>query len=93
MQTYRQACAIESAAKMNPSLDVFLLFASPVSFNNDTLQSFVDVLLTYPNIHLRNVNLWTYSENTPIMDWIQTEKLFQSKYLNSHISDFLRYLT
>lgn len=42
---------------------------------------------------MRNINLWTYAANTPIEDWFSTDELFTSQYLNSHISDFLRYLS
>lgn len=92
---FRQACAIESAAKMNPEWDVFLLFASPVGFSNGTapISPIINALKSYPNIHLRNVNLWTYARNTPLADWINAGDLFLSKYMNSHASDFLRYLS
>lgn len=91
----RQACAIESAAKLNAAWDVFLLFASPVGIYNgtDTTNPIVEALQTYPNIHMRNVNLWTYAHGTPIADWLTDGQLFKSKYLNSHTSDFLRYLS
>lgn len=91
----RQACAIESAAKLNPEWDVFLLFASPVGFINDSQaqQPILSALQTYSNIHMRNVNLWTYAKDTPIGKWLLDGQLFQSKYLNSHTSDFLRYLS
>lgn len=42
---------------------------------------------------MRNVNLWEYAKDTPIDDWFNNGQLFQSKYLNSHTSDFLRYLS
>lgn len=94
----RQACAIESAAKLNPDWDVFVLFASPVGFLNDSTvlpppPSNVSALLAYPNIHLRNINLWTYASGTPLENWLSNEELFMSQYLNSHVSDFLRYLS
>lgn len=89
----RQACAIESAAKTNPTWDVFLLFASPSGFSNSTpKEPIVSALETYPNIYMRNVNLWTYAQDTPVNEWIFEEKLFYSDYINSHTSDFLRYL-
>lgn len=89
----RQACAIESAAKTTPSWDVFLLFASPSGFSNSTPKSpVIAALETYPNIYMRNVNLWSYAAHTPINKWIYDEDLFYSSYINSHTSDFLRYL-
>lgn len=78
---------------MNPDWSIFVLFASPVGFTNTTRLPIIDALLSYPNIYLRNVNLWSYAKNTPIEDWIEDGKLFQSKYMNSHASDYLRYLS
>ncbi|XP_055916527.1 lactosylceramide 4-alpha-galactosyltransferase [Eupeodes corollae] len=89
----RQACAIESAALSNPNYDVFVLFASPTFFNNGSSQPILESILSYPNVYIRNLNLWTYASNTPIYDWLLNDELFSSKYVLSHISDFLRYLT
>lgn len=92
---FRQACAIESAAKENPNWDVFVLFASPAGFINDSSphSPIIRSLESYPNIHMRNVHLWTYAIGTPMEKWLQNDDLFRSQYLNSHISDFLRYLS
>lgn len=92
----RQACAIESAAKLNPTYDVFVLFAAPVGFPNgsrDSISPIFEALLTYQNVHFRNLNLWTYGLDTPLEKLILNNELFMSQYLNSHVSDFLRYLT
>lgn len=35
----------------------------------------------------------TYSQNTPIQDWSHSDDLYLSSYLNSHVSDFLRYVS
>lgn len=42
---------------------------------------------------MRNVNLWKYAKDTPVDEWFRSGALFESKYLNSHTSDFLRYLS
>lgn len=42
---------------------------------------------------MRNINLWSYAMGTPLEDWLLSDRLFLSKYLNSHVSDFLRYLS
>lgn len=80
---------------LNPNWDVFILFASPVGLLNGTNSTppIVKALQSYPNIYFRNINLWTYSLNTPLEDWFLSDKLFMSQYLNSHVSDFLRYVT
>lgn len=37
--------------------------------------------------------MWAYSSNTPLADWFLSDELFSSQYLNSHVSDFLRYVS
>lgn len=89
----RQACAVESAALANPNLDVFLLFATAYIQDNTSKNPFLNAILSYPNVYIRSVNLWTYAESTPAAEWINDGKLFKSNYVLSHTSDFLRYLT
>ncbi|KXJ71251.1 hypothetical protein RP20_CCG021053 [Aedes albopictus] len=89
----RQACAIESAARMNPDWNAFVLFASPVGFRNRSALPLLDALHAYPNINLRYVNLSTYAQHTPLEDWMRSGEIFRSKYMNSHLSDIMRYLT
>ncbi|KAH8260813.1 hypothetical protein KR038_001167 [Drosophila bunnanda] len=98
--TARQACAIESAALHNPNFQVFVLFAGPTyrisnsgGTNNSNTQPLVEAILSYSNVHLRRLNLWSYAAGTPIEEWLKDGSLFLSSYLFSHISDFLRYLT
>lgn len=81
------------SALANPTWDVFLLFASPVGFINNTAKApIIRALESYQNINLRNVNIWSYAHDTPISSFINNGQLFRSKYVNSHTSDFLRYL-
>lgn len=85
----RQACAIESSALHNPNSQVFVLFASPrYKFVNSSSNSgnvktgneaILDAILSYSNVHLRNINLWTYAANTPISDWLKDGALFKSR--------------
>ncbi|XP_017076005.2 lactosylceramide 4-alpha-galactosyltransferase [Drosophila eugracilis] len=97
--TSRQACAIESAALHNPNFQVFVLFAGPTyrisaaGRNNSQPQSLVEAILSYSNVHLRRLSLGSYAAGTPMEEWLQDGRLSSSRYLFSHISDFLRYLT
>ncbi|KAH8353247.1 hypothetical protein KR084_009797 [Drosophila pseudotakahashii] len=97
--TARQACAIESAALHNPNFQVFVLFAGPThristgGRNNSQPQTLVEAILSYGNVHLRRLNLGSYAAGTPMEEWLKDGRLSRSKYLFSHISDFLRYLT
>lgn len=42
----------------------------------------LEAILTYENVHLRNLNLWTYAANTPIYDWFKDGTLFKSRYVH-----------
>lgn len=88
----RQACAVESAARWHPHLRVFVLFASPTGFLNESVSPTIKALQKYPNIYFRNVNIWKFAVGTPGDEFIQSEQLFRSKYLVAHMSDFLRYI-
>lgn len=91
----RQACAIESAARANPTRDVFVLFTSPVGFRDDSTFSepLFQALQSYPNIYVRNCDLWNYTRGTPVHDWVETDDLFSSRYIVAHTSDLLRLVT
>lgn len=72
--------------------DIFVLFAAPVEFTPNE-SPIIDALLHYPNIYFRNVNLVTYSIGTPGETWIKTDQIYLSIYLESHLSDYLRFIT
>lgn len=83
--TARQACAIESAALHNPNFQVFVLFAGPTyqiptaRHNDSHPQTLVEAILSYSNVHLRRLNLWSYAAATPIEEWLKDGRLFRSK--------------
>ncbi|KAI9581004.1 hypothetical protein GQX74_014387 [Glossina fuscipes] len=92
--TARQACSVESAAFHNSKTNVYVLYASPrYQLPNITADPILSAVLSYKNVHLRNVNMWTYAATTPMYKWLKGGKLFKSSYVFSHVSDFLRYLT
>uniref|UniRef100_A0A2M4BRX8 Putative lactosylceramide 4-alpha-galactosyltransferase n=1 Tax=Anopheles marajoara TaxID=58244 RepID=A0A2M4BRX8_9DIPT len=100
--TARQACAIESAARANPDWNIFILFAAPVGFGSNssiststgsTLPPIIESLLEYRNVHWRFVNLTTYAIGTPLEEWMQSGEIYRSLFMNSHLSDVMRYLT
>ncbi|XP_028138147.2 lactosylceramide 4-alpha-galactosyltransferase [Diabrotica virgifera virgifera] len=91
----RQACAVESAAKMNPDLDVYLLYASPgiFRFEGDESDHFLRSLLSYKNVHILHLNYENYVKGSPVETLWTSGKIEKSKYVVSHASDVLRYLT
>lgn len=88
----REACAIESAAKSNPNRDVFVLFISPVGYTSRVPKA-VESILKYPNVHLRNNDMWKYAIGTPLEKWLTSDTIFHSDYLYEHMADVLRFLT
>jgi lactosylceramide 4-alpha-galactosyltransferase len=92
--TARQACAVESAAKMNPDLEVYLLFTAPINLGNSTLKNkVVSQLLSYPNIHVRRLHFEKYFTGSPLEEWYKGGALKASRWPQSHASDVLRFLT
>lgn len=92
--TARQACAVESAAKMNPDLEVYLLFTAPINLRNSTLKNkIVTQLLSYPNIHVRHLHFEKYFMGSPLEKWYKGGALKASRWPRSHASDALRFLT
>nr|CAI5858347.1 unnamed protein product [Callosobruchus analis] len=93
--TARQACAVESAAKMNPGMGVHLLFTSPgrLKFEGDESDDILRALLSYENVKLLHVNFDDYTKDTPVEELYKSGLLDDSEYAQSHASDVLRYLT
>lgn len=94
----RQACAVESAANLNPNSTVYLLYTSPIRYPNVSMFSshkykVLQELIKYKNIKIRRVDLKRYTQNTPLQSWFHTGQLNRSTYVNSHTSDVLRYLS
>ncbi|XP_063240329.1 lactosylceramide 4-alpha-galactosyltransferase-like isoform X2 [Bacillus rossius redtenbacheri] len=89
----RQACAVESAARGNPGLQVYLLFASPAARNWTAWSWAARELLAYPNVHIRHVNVERYLRGTPLEELYTSGALRRSYWPVSHASDVLRFLT
>lgn len=93
--TSRQACAVESAARLNPSFDIYLLFSSPGVFNFQNTESdrFLQVLLNYTNVKIMHLDYEKYTKDTLVEELYSSGKIEYSDYPRSHASDVLRYLT
>lgn len=80
--TPRQGCAIESAARKNPTSDIYLLLASWTTMDIN-LQSkepadiVVRKLSIYPNVLFRYLNLANFFTNTVFEDWFHTKTYIQ----------------
>lgn len=92
MLNARQACAVESAARMNRKMTVYLLFMSPSKISESSKQ-LVRQLLSYENIKIRRLYMNNYVKHTPLEEWYDSGILRTSRWPKSHMSDILRYLT
>ncbi|XP_034937294.1 lactosylceramide 4-alpha-galactosyltransferase-like isoform X2 [Chelonus insularis] len=88
----RQACAVESAAKMNPGMKVYLSFLSHRKFSNYT-KMIIDILMSYKNVHIHRISMDRYVKDTPLEEWWASGVFKSSRWPRSHMSDILRYLT
>lgn len=77
---------------MNPNTSVFVIFLTPQYHVKLNSTSLTDILQDLKNIHFVYLNIKNFSKNTPLEQWVETDKLSNSKYVVSHTSDILRYL-
>ncbi|CAO1335187.1 unnamed protein product [Diamesa hyperborea] len=89
----RQACAIESAAKLNPVYKVFVMFTSEDSILNPFRTQIIDAVLSYENVLFNYVPIKEYTVDTPLEEFIKEDHLSQSKFQSSHTADVVRFLT
>lgn len=88
---FRQACAVESLAKLNPNLAIYVFKTGPsLDENSITLKTLTE---SYGNLNVLKIDLNEYFDNTPLEQWYQSNKLLKGPYWMSHLSDALRFLT
>ncbi|XP_047024360.1 lactosylceramide 4-alpha-galactosyltransferase-like [Helicoverpa zea] len=88
--TPRQACSVESAARVHPRQDVYVLFSSPVA--EDTLKaSCLAKLREFPNVKFLRINISEYSKGTAVQSILNNLKgsIFRMQYA----ADMLKILT
>lgn len=93
--TPRQACAVESAARNNHNLNVFLLYLATEQLSEKS-KGFIDILETYDNVYIRRIRLSTYIINTPIENWFwaNIRRLWENHdWLHKDFHDYIRMLT
>lgn len=86
---FRQACAVESAARNDPALTIRVLMTGEI---NKTTPSMLG-LLHYPNVRISHLSLATYFFATPLDGWYFCSDWNRRRYAVSHLSDALRFLT
>lgn len=89
--TQRAACAVESAAKINPNWTVYLFFIDVIGYEKD-VGHLLDTILFQQNIKIIAISLEELSRKTPLYDWVKAGHYKESQYLVSHVSDLVRIL-
>ncbi|XP_076267036.1 lactosylceramide 4-alpha-galactosyltransferase-like isoform X2 [Rhynchophorus ferrugineus] len=87
----RQACAVESAALLNPNRMIYFLYFSPDSQSTESSR-ILRMLQSYSNIKFLHVNMDKFVEGSPVDNFWKSRKIHTGKYPLSHSSDVIRYL-
>lgn len=78
---------------MESELRYFRVIRNTVGFSPSHQMSIeATTLLTYPNIHFRNVNVTKFVDGTLAEDWFKKDRIFETKYFKNNLSNFLRLL-
>ncbi|PNF32998.1 hypothetical protein B7P43_G16357 [Cryptotermes secundus] len=89
----RQACTIESAAKMNPEYNVYILYSCPINGKLEDSSAHVRQIFKYPNVRLWRLDTTRYFSKTPLEKWDFGAAMASSSWPKEHSSDVLRLLT
>lgn len=85
--------SVETAARMNPDLNIFFLFATTEQEVYLNSSKYLKILESYSNIHIRFFNIFDYASDTMLADFMRNGKWKESSFLLEHMSDILRQLT
>lgn len=89
--TPRSACAVESAARLNPKWTVYLFFIDTVGYDNSTAP-IIEQLQSFPNVRMVGMSLDDLARNTTMYEWILQGYYKKSKYRIAHVADIVRLL-
>lgn len=88
--SFRQSCAVESAAKHNPSRSVQVFLSSEqLNFSSP----WISALENYSNVIVVLVNEEEYFSQSPFAEWFQKGEWKKSPFRTEHMSDYIRILT
>lgn len=87
---YRQSCAVESLALMNPNMTIHLLMTGDVNSSASTIRT---LSAAYPNLHITKILLGEFILHTPLSHWYFCTTWNYGPWAVPHLSDGLRLLT
>lgn len=87
----RQACAVESAARLHPSWTVHLLSVPNKHGSRENAENpFARVLQAIPNVVMKEIKPEEAFRGTPLEPWYESGALIKSAYPVEHLADALR---
>lgn len=88
----RQACAIESAAKLHIDYNVYVLFVGPMAIDPKRKSTglFLNLKKNYNNIFLTSINVANFTKETPLESFFKERKLKRTSYFMVYLADILR---
>lgn len=86
----RQACVVESAARLHPDWQINLAFSAPMNMGS---RAKLNPFQKFSNVKFWRVNIWKYLNNTPLEYLLTKEYLRKSYYVIYHAADVLRLVT
>ncbi|XP_032595227.1 lactosylceramide 4-alpha-galactosyltransferase isoform X2 [Drosophila grimshawi] len=84
---------IETSGVLKPRKEVVKNLLQLTARQKEEKLPLIDAIRSYGNVQLRQLNIRRYALRTPINEWVKHGELFSSRYLVSHISDLLRFVT
>lgn len=74
-----------------------MIYASEVGWTNTSELPLIDALRSYENVIFTTLdihnNIEKYLQGSPLSDWIKNRRIFQSKFIQTHMNDLLRAAT
>ena len=90
----RQACGVESLAKLNPNLAIYVFMApsggKAIDINATTM---INLSKSYDNIRVRKIHFDGFFADTPLEHWYQCTDWNDNRFAVWDLSDALRLLT
>lgn len=86
----RQACVVESAARLHPNWQINVVFSAPMDTSS---KAKLNIFQEFSNVKFWRVNILKYLNNTPLEYLVTEHHLKNSYYAIVHSSDVLRLVT
>ncbi|KAG5668372.1 hypothetical protein PVAND_016313 [Polypedilum vanderplanki] len=87
-----EACSIEAAAKKSTSTTIWVIFVSSSKYVRIKNTKFIKAFKTYDNIRYQFVDVREIALESPLKNFVLSEKMRRSKKISKKITDILKYI-